>query len=144
MSWELNMYRRNHCNYNKERFSQCFSCGNFLLHHRKNFFIIKNPHINQIHIDSTAEIGMIFTTSLLGKNVSGRCSAMPHMSQGCRLCRSGSPQFVRSMRRRQWRRTHYTPSPYMLLDREFGRSVDERHNESSTFCEMSKSVFSGS
>ena len=55
------------------------------------------------------------TTHRLDKNVSGKCSAKPHMSQGCWLSRSDSPQLVNSMRRRQWRRTHKHTFPVYVI-----------------------------
>ena len=55
------------------------------------------------------------TIHRLDKNVSGKCSAKPHMSQGCQLSRSDSPQLVNSMRRRQWRRTHKHTFPVYVI-----------------------------
>ena len=55
------------------------------------------------------------TTHRLDKNVSGRCSTKPHMSQGCWLIRSDSPQLVNSMRKRQWRRTHKHTFPVYVI-----------------------------
>ena len=55
------------------------------------------------------------TTHRLDKNVSGKCSAKPHMSQGCQRSRSDSPQLVNSMRRRQWRRTHKHTFPVYVI-----------------------------
>ena len=55
------------------------------------------------------------TTHRLDKNVSRKCSAKPHMSQGCQLSRSDSPQLVNSMRRRQWRRTHKHTFPVYVI-----------------------------
>ena len=58
---------------------------------------------------------MFMTTHRLDKNVSGKSSAKPHMSQGCWLSRSDSPQLVNSMRRRQWRRTHKHTFPVYVI-----------------------------
>ena len=58
---------------------------------------------------------LFMTTHRLDKNVSGKCSAKPHMSQGCQRSRSDSPQLVNSMRRRQWRRTHKHTFPVYVI-----------------------------
>ena len=73
---------------------------------------------------------LFMTTHRLDKNVSGKCSAMPHMSQGCQRSRSDSPQLVNSMRRRQWRRTNKHTFPVYVMD----WWPDLQDNKSCTFC----------